>query len=288
MIPLEQAAENYGVCVQTIRNWVNKQVITFSYIGNKLMIDEESLAQCIELRARISHCNEQLEEYARIKEKEVAYAIQGIEDFLFLIRSIKKVSPLFRFIVTEISLLIDDGFKREIFLEAMLSKNLSEVATNYNLSVKKVQSIYNETLDSLLAKSGFLINYHKMMLEKNREIRRLNLLNRNMKETLDRVLEQDPNLFCIKPLEYIPNEYVDILSRELRDMNLDIRIFNCLHILELRTVEDLLRYVKQNGFERLKSVRNFGDKSLAELKRVLIDNQIINANGDSFLFGFID
>lgn len=52
-----------------------------------------------------------------------------------------------------------------------------------------------------------------------------------MKETLDRVLEQDPNLFCIKPLEYIPNEYVDILSRELRDMNLDIRIFNCLHIL---------------------------------------------------------
>lgn len=288
MIPLERAAENYGVSVQTIRNWANKRMITFSYIGNKLMIDEECLAQCIELRARISRFNEQLEEYARIKEKEVAYAIQGMEDLLFLISSIKKVSPLFRFVITEISLLIDDEYKREIFLEAMLSKDLSQVANDYNLSAKKVQAIYHETLNSLLAKSGFLVNYHQVMLEKDREIKRLNILNRSMGESLDKVLKQNSDLFCIKPLEYIPNEYVDLLSKELRDLNLDLRAFNCLYALKLRTVEDLLRYVKLNGFEKLKDMRNFGDKSLAELKKVLIANRIIDSNGDSLLFVFID
>lgn len=290
MITVEQAAKCYGVSIQTIRNWANKKMITFSYLGSKLMIDEESLGEHIELNAQLSRYNEQLEEYVQLKQKELASVVEGITDLLFLFRSIKEISPILHMVVNELSMLIPDKLKRLVFVEVTLSKKISTVAGKFSLTVEETQVMYKETLAFLQKEAGFIDKYRKSIAKKDIEIRELQILNKNLKTKIeDLICTPDLKEAYIEPYSIIPGDYVKLLSLHLeKDLNIDTRIINCLKAINIETVEDLLRHVRLDGFQKLKDCKNFGNKCLRDLKAKLLVHNIINSDETSYLFAFLD
>lgn len=65
-IGIEEAAEKYQVSIRRINTWCKRQEITFTEIDHYLMLDENSLLECIERNTQLALTNE---EFERRKEK---------------------------------------------------------------------------------------------------------------------------------------------------------------------------------------------------------------------------
>lgn len=59
------------------------------------------------------------------------------------------------------------------------------------------------------------------------------------------------------------------IKREItiEDMQLSVRTYNCLGRAGIRTLNDLMKYTKENGYSGLCRIRNLGRKSLSEIFR---------------------
>lgn len=59
------------------------------------------------------------------------------------------------------------------------------------------------------------------------------------------------------------------INREttIEDMQLSVRTYNCLGRAGIRTLNDLMKYTKENGYSGLCRIRNLGRKSLSEIFR---------------------
>ena len=75
----------------------------------------------------------------------------------------------------------------------------------------------------------------------------------------------------------IPTEYVDLLSTPLR-------AFRKYNIYQL---EDLLRFIKYNGFEALYQMPGIGTKSIEQLYEKLKDKKILVDQDTCFLFPYL-
>ena len=53
----------------------------------------------------------------------------------------------------------------------------------------------------------------------------------------------------------------------IEDMQLSVRTYNCLGRAGIRTLNDLMKYTKENGYSGLCRIRNLGRKSLSEIFR---------------------
>lgn len=69
-------------------------------------------------------------------------------------------------------------------------------------------------------------------------------------------------------LEQLLEEKQEI-KREItiEDMDLSVRVYNCLLRARIRTLNDLMKYTKENGYSGLCRIRNLGRKSLSEIFR---------------------
>lgn len=67
----------------------------------------------------------------------------------------------------------------------------------------------------------------------------------------------------------------------------DTRTHGCLVVLDLKTVEDLVRFIKENGFQKLLKTKYFGKLSLEKFKASLIQERIIDESENSYLFEYI-
>lgn len=90
--------------------------------------------------------------------------------------------------------------------------------------------------------------------------------------------------------EHIPLAIVKILSLNLlTELSLDTRTINCMKVLDIVTVEDLLRFIKQGGgLNSLYMARNFGVKSCEALVHKLEKLGVIDSEGNSSLFKYIE
>lgn len=295
MIPVEQAALIYNTDVRSIKRWAKQHQITYSRIGEKLMIDEVSLARVIELKARISRYDEYLEEILVIKEKEIMSVLLQIDDLIYLFKSIKKISPLLRTLVDEMALLIPDESRRNIFTDVILIKNLSEVAKKNNLPRQKVTYLFDSALKCIQKKIGFLLQYRNIIADLKFKNRLLELESRNQKERIGYLCEllksvdhQDIILKQNLTDSTLPPYVVKLLFMRFdKDFDLDTRVVNCLRGIDIETLEDLLRFLKEHGLQGIREARNVGEKSFAALKSKLIEQNIIDKNGYSYLFKYL-
>lgn len=65
------------------------------------------------------------------------------------------------------------------------------------------------------------------------------------------------------------------------------RTHGCLVVLDLKTEEDLVRFIKENGFQKLLKTKYFGKLSLEKFKASLIQERIIDESENSYLFEYI-
>ena len=76
-------------------------------------------------------------------------------------------------------------------------------------------------------------------------------------------------------LNELKNESFRILSERclastlLEDLDLSVRSFNCLKRNGINNVEDIVRFVEENGTDGIMNIRNFGKKSYDELNLLL-------------------
>lgn len=281
-IPLSIAARKYGTSEQNVLNLTKNGKITTVPIGNTYVIDENSLLRYFEKNKKISDYDKRLDELLREREE----LIIGQENELLLLYSFQDLNSFIPLILSEFSLLIKDKTKRNIFIQVSNTRNLNLVARKNRISVDKVRYYYKFAIKIIYQKLGFLKDFRETMAGLKFKIRELEIINQTKENEINRLLSILPSIERTEP-EAITPEIVKLLSTPLCSLNFERRALNCFHWYDLHTVEDLLRLTKNNGFKTFIYYRSFGKKSLALLKAILIENNIIDADEDSYLYKFV-
>ena len=271
MITLQEASKIHHLSRNAILELAEQYQITITGSGTDCRIDDVGLQDVIQLNVRINDCKgdlrrilQTLEEEIEIRKEEMDETLLRLDDLIDFYKSIERISPVFKFIMNEAILLLPEGIIRDVFIDVCHSKQLSEVAQKYGLSLAKTCHFYYAAIKFIENRQGFLAKYIGLDAEMELEIIDLKRKNR------------------------IASDYSNLLSLDLvSDLGLSTRAFNCLRSLGLRTVEELLRFVKTGGFDKLTDTRNLGDKTLTEIKEALIEHQIIDKDEYSDLFRYV-
>lgn len=263
--------------------------VPISIVKSTLMVDERCL-----LHNLLSDYDEYLKEEKRIREEEINTILEELDDLAFLLKSFKKMSPTLRLLIKEMSLHIPAGLKRTIFIETTRGTHLSVVAKEHGLTFSQACKYFSSAMKYLKQKVGFTKEFRSIIAEKNLEIRKLQIVNRNqenkinyltdaLKSTITKTDDKEKSSETLIPLNA-----VQMLSVRLSDLDLDTRCINCMSAMNIRTVEDLLRYIKLSSFKILvKNAKNFGNKSRIRLKQKLMEKGILDENEQSALFEYL-
>lgn len=294
MITLREAALLYDTNERNILNWANKHKITVTRYGQSWMVDDVAISKLFAHNIRWG--NEYLEEELKVREEVMSKALLQIDDLIYLFKSVKEITPFLRLLINEMAMLIPHEQKRAIFTEVVSGKGISIVAENHDISFDKACYLYNSALEIIKSHLGFLTNYRCILAEKELEIQKLSILVTNQKNrinTLHTFMDKQQLIsydwITNVAEEHIPRRIVRLLTTNVHTgLQLDTRILNCLRVLEINTVEDLVRFIRNEGFSKFLNCRNLGKKSFKILKAELIKQGIINKDGNSELFTYIE
>ena len=296
MITLRDAALLFGANERTILYWAKQNNITLTKVGESWMVDDVAISKLFAHNIRWG--KEYMKEEISIREEALTNAILQIDDLIYLFKSVKRIAPIFRLIIQEMSQLIPHEQKKAVFLEVISGTGISEVAKNHGISFARACYLYESSLTIIRSHQGFFSNYLNILADKETQINRLQIQNNNLKQhitTIHAVLEKERIKDTNEQLtgmaeENIPWTVVKLLSLNLlTELNLDTRNINCLRVLDIVTVEDLLRFIKKGGgLNSLFMVRNFGVKSCKALVHELENIGIFDSEGNSGLFKYIE
>lgn len=147
-IGIEEAAEKYQVSIRRINTWCKRQEITFSEIGHYLMLDENSLLECIERNIQL---NLTKEEFERRKEK----LIRENEENLFILQSLEPLTPMMRLIIKELAGMIQDENRRRMFLFVTLEGSLKKYAKESCQDFYYIQREFQILIRDIQSRIGF-------------------------------------------------------------------------------------------------------------------------------------
>ena len=85
----------------------------------------------------------------------------------------------------------------------------------------------------------------------------------------------------------IPAECVDKLSTPLEYLEIQPRILRNLRRYNIYLLEDLLRFIKKNGFDALGKLHGVGKRSCEDLYLILKDKDILTSKDTCHLFRYI-
>lgn len=294
LIPLKKAAELFQVSENEIRYWIKKHKISYSIIDKKTYIDENDILGILENNYKVSRYCEYLNEEMRIRERELGNILFQISDVICLFRSIRNISPLLRAVINEMALLIPQEFPRTIFTETTRKMSPSEVAKKYGQPYDKVCRQYNATISFIGKKLGFIKEYRNITAELTWENRKLKILNKNQKDEiayLCGLLEKANITFPEQWSSYVhefPENIINMLYSQIRDVvKIDTRTYHCLHAKSIDTVEDLMRFVKNEGLTGLRKNKILGPTSFENFRTAVLESGILDEQENSYLFRYL-
>lgn len=85
----------------------------------------------------------------------------------------------------------------------------------------------------------------------------------------------------------IPAEYVDLLSIPLSKLDINFRALRAFRKYNIYQLEDLLRFIKYNGFDALYKMPGIGTKSIEQLYEKLKEKKILEDQDTCFLFPYL-
>lgn len=290
MITLRDAALLFDANERSILYWAKKNNITVTKVGDSWMVDDVAISKLFAHNIRWG--NKYIEEEIRVREEALTNALLLIDDLIYLFKSVNHIAPIFRLIIHEMSQLIPDEEKKTIFLEVISGKSISEVAENLGISFTQASHLYESAISIIRKHKDFLSNHLTILADQETEINKLKIQNNNLKQHIKiirTVIEQNRSKDTTEMTEDIPLPVVKLLSSNFaKDLKFDTRITNCMRSLYIDTVEDLLRYIKDNGgIQSIFEARNFGQKSFERLVLELEKLGIIDSDGNSDLLKYI-
>ena len=170
----------------------------------------------------------------------------------------------FERLVRKMSMQIKDPREQDIFCSLLTRKDgMQELAEKYGLSAKELASMYERSVEEIMD------DWDAMALSK-----------RNIDRTPVRV---------VVPFKErgIPVEYLKMLSTPLAVLEITPRILRRLREYNIYLLEDLLRFVKKNGFNALAKLHGIGMKSCEDLYSVLKRKGIMESKDNCHLFQYI-
>lgn len=294
MIPLRYFVKMFQKDEEDLLRWLRLNKITSSKIGNTWLVDEASFYRVVRLNLKLSHYDEYLAEEIKSREIEITNILLQLDDLMYLFKSAFKISPALRLLINEMALLITDEQKRNVFTDVMSGIHITKVAEKYGVTFQQACYLNDAAMKCIGNRLGFINEYRCNRAKEKLTIRRLEIINQNqwseivaLKDELNRIKDEGASSKGYTE-EKIPDLVVKLLSLRLKyDLDLNTRCVNCLRTYELETVEDLLRFIKDNSIERLMTARNLGQKSIMELKGKLEQAGIIDKTGHSYLMKYL-
>lgn len=162
------------------------------------------------------------------------------------------------------SMYVRDEKRQDIFYSLMTGTDISDLSYRYNLSIRELIFMYEEGVREVS-------RCWESLVQEQQRLQSVHLRCRNYKAVLHR-----NNVVCgqfkvFVPLkEYdIPAECVDKLSTPLEYLEIQPRILRNLRRYNIYLLEDLLRFIKKNGFDALGKLHGVGKRSCEDLYLIL-------------------
>ncbi len=193
------------------------------------------------------------------------------------------IKPVYKEILKEMAEQIDEEKTRKIFYSLSLGEDILEVSKRMRISPKNLAYIYKKGCYIVCSK-------WKSSLEYKRELYRMHIRCRNIESLLtssqniseQELVEMTKAVKCI-----IPTECVDLLATPLIQLNINFRTLRALRKYNISQLEDLLRFIKHNGFDFLRKIPNIGKKSSEQLLNKLKEKNIMEDKESSSLFRYL-
>lgn len=302
-ISIREASEKYDIPPEKMRVWMERQEVTYAQIGNRLLVDKDSLLRCIGRYVRQSIAEEELEE-------RVAELLREKEEKYFLCKSLLELTPITYLLVYELAEVIRMEEKKELFLFVTLQGgDIEEFARLKNRPEKEVQEDYDYVIREIKACNGFLLNTKEKMLALKSKLHQYEMyfgelgpeqervraiaatIRKPSYKARARMLEMAPaekrsqTAALVKAMPYtnasgeILPEPEDLFVTSLQDLGLEKRAHFRLTEVGIQTVGDLLRFTRLCGFPALCKFPGITPDILKRIIRKLEYLHIIDGNG---------
>lgn len=276
-IGIEEAAEKYQVSSKQLSNWCEKQEVICSKIGHYWMIDENSFTVCLERNKQLS-----LSDY---EFKCKMYKIMGEnEEELFLLNSLKELTPFIRLIIDELAGLIQNKKRREFFLYVVMKGSIREYSNEIGIRCTEAQKEFNSILREIKSRAGFLKTYREDLYRLRATIRLYE------KKYGKEMLNEE-----IITLEEIEAPYVEekkkaieLLQTPIEKFGLGLKIESSFTRLGILTLHDLLQITRKYGVGRLANYPYIGAVTLRKIIEQLRKLEILDDENISYLYKYME
>lgn len=286
-ISIEEATEKYQVPATSINKWRRNSEITFSQIDGYLLLDENSLTDCLERHIRFSLSAKELNEQmaARLREKEERF---------FILKSLKKLTPLIRMVIMELAAMIHNDNRKELFLFLSLQGTLEEYAARTHRNPSDVQQEYKNIIHEIYTRSGFFKSYKEDLIHLKAKLKTYELKLNRLAET-ELIPESDSRKTAATeagtatsfPLQK-PENITALLETPIPALNLPIRAQRIIINSGMKTLRDLLQYTHTNGFEGLCQLPYLGLVSMQNVQTRLKELGILDEQNQCYLYKYLE
>lgn len=193
---------------------------------------------------------------------------------------------IYAWILKELSVLIPNERKREVFIDISLGKKVQYLAVVWDVTENTIRADYKDAVEILKHKFGFLKHYRKLMSELYYELRTQELTIRKFQKEINTVLEllALKHIGCQPDLKKKPVAVINMLSASLERLNLEGVTLLGFHRKDIYTLEDLLWHISSHGVDSILEFDRTGKGTLQQLKYKLMELGIINKDGEILLF----
>lgn len=268
-IGIEEAATKYQVSSRRIYKWCDKRKVTFTEIDDYLLLDENSLIEYIEHDIR---CGLNREELQKRMEEE----LKQDKEKLFVLQSLKDLTPIIRILIEELSNLIRNNERRELFLFITLQGSLKEYAAQHHKSTHEAQGMFQSLVLEVKNQAQYLRDYKELNIFLNSRLKSYELSARTKGE----VKESD------KP--QLTENINALLNTPICELGFNTRVQHAFALTNMETLRHLLLFTRTNGFKKLCSLRQFGSTSQANVEFRLKELNILDAEGNCELYQYLD
>ena len=275
LISRNEAAQLLDITPQSVSNWIEKGLLKGHFLNDKqLVIDRNSIVTYFDklsdlafMEKRIDAMKEeltQLESSLAMKLKDMRKSDALLDEGNSPRVLTATLQALFGVAGEELL----SWREREILKRLFDGKSLNEVAEEFSFCAPSISQICVRTI----AKIKELQKYPSLHKE-CKELRAENKTLRQYVETLDRILatfqsKVDSSVPLTEPDDRDVEEVKrlkELLFTNIRDLDINVRTFNCLKGLDVETLGDVVRLQKNDVLRQ----RNFGKKCLTYLEDYL-------------------
>ena len=269
-IGIEEAATKYQVSTRRIITWCKRQEIIYSEVGDYLMLDENSLTDCLERNIRFSLSEE--EHKRRMDEK-----MKENEEEFFLLQSLKELTPLIRLIIKELAGMIRNDERRQLFLYTVLQGNIKDFSVRKRMKYRQAQKAFEGLVQEIKSQAGFLRTYKEENIRLRATVRAYEMKSRQN--------GFDNDMFMREAEETNP----EIFITPITELKFDIRSQRIISEADIKTLRELLQITSQYGFRKLRDMlRNFGLVSQKKVEKRLKELNVLDVAGNCNLYRYLD